>query len=96
MSAVNKRILVISLGVLTLLSIPLIAMQFTNGVNWKWNDFLVAGVLLFGAAFLINLTARKIRQSKYRVPIIVSIALGLILVWAEMAVGFFGSPIAGN
>jgi hypothetical protein len=44
-----------------LLSIPLIAMQFTDEVAWTLFDFVVMGMLLSGTGSLIVLASRKIR-----------------------------------
>ena len=81
---------------LAILLLPLIAMQFTNEVNWKLNDFIVAGLLLLGLGLILELVLRKIKKSDYKVAVIVVLILGFLLVWAELAVGVFGSPLAGN
>lgn len=46
----NKRLLIV-LVTATLLLIPLIAMQFTEEVNWNFAYFIVAGALLMGGWF---------------------------------------------
>ena len=92
----NKRSLRIVLTVLLILSIPLIAMQFTNEVNWNLMDFVVAAVLLLGTGFSLDFVVRKINRAKYRVPLFLAIVLTLVLVWAELAVGIFGTPFAGS
>jgi predicted Na+-dependent transporter len=43
-----------------LLLLPLIAMQFTNEVNWDETDFVVFGAMLFGACGVYELAARMI------------------------------------
>lgn len=91
-----KRLSIIGGGVAGILLIPFIAMQFTQEVNWSPIDFLIAGVLLFAVGMLIGVTVRKIKESRYRILLIASIILLFILLWAEMAVGIFGSPIAGS
>ena len=42
---------------LTLL-LPLVAMQFTNEVNWSDTDFIVAGALIGGTGLTVELAAR--------------------------------------
>lgn len=79
-----------------LLLIPLIAMQFTNEVVWTAFDFLVAGILLFGTGLAIEFALRKISNPKNRLIAVGAILVVLFLVWAEVAVGIFGSPIAGS
>lgn len=79
-----------------LLLLPLIAMQFSNEVDWTAFDFLVAGILLFGTGLAIEFALRKTSNAKTRLFAIGAILLVLFLLWAEMAVGIFGSPIAGS
>ena len=81
---------------LVLLAIPLVAMQFTNEIQWKLSDFVLMGILLFGTAFLCEMVLRKVKTTKNRLIICAGILLGLVLLWMEMAVGIFGSPIAGS
>lgn len=79
-----------------LLSIPFFAMQFTDEVRWNWFDFLIGGILLFSTAFGIDFTLRKVKSTKNRILLVIGILLVLFLIWAELAVGIFGSPIAGS
>ena len=79
-----------------LLLIPLIAMQFTNEVNWSLSDFIVAGVLLLGTGLILDLVIRKTKNIKFRIAISIAVLIILLLVWAELAVGIFGTPISGN
>jgi len=81
---------------LVILSIPLTAMQFTKEVNWTVSDFLVMGILLFATVFTINFVLKKFKTLKSRLILIVGIVVLLALVWAELAVGIFGSPFAGS
>jgi hypothetical protein len=92
----NKRLLFILLIVAFLLFIPLIAMQLTNEVNWTLFDFIVAGVLLLGTGLIFDLVIRKTKNIKYRIAISVALLIILLLVWAELAVGIFGTPISGS
>lgn len=92
----NKRLAGIVAFVAMLLLVPLVAMQFTNDVNWDGFDFLVAAFLLLGTGLLIELVLRKVKTSINRLLVSAAILLMLFLVWAELAVGIFGSPIAGS
>lgn len=96
MTANNNRLTLIFSAAGLLLLLPLIAMQFTNEVNWSLFDFIVAGVLLFGTGSLIEFSLRKIKTKKQRIWVIAGILLVLFLVWVELAVGIFGTPFAGN
>jgi len=95
MTQQQRSILLYSIP-LAILSIPLIAMQFTKEVNWTFSDFLIMGILLFGTIFSIDLVLKKFKTLKSRLIIISVILVVLILIWAELAVGIFGSPIAGS
>ncbi len=92
----NKRVLIIITSVTVLLLIPLIAMQFSDEVKWSVFDFVVAGVLLLSAAFSIEFVLRKINKKETRIVLLIIILLALILVWLELAVGIFGTPLAGS
>lgn len=92
----NKRVLGILLAVALLLMIPLIAMQFTNEMKWKLPDFLIMGTLLLGTGFLCEFVMRKVKKIQHRFYIIEAVLLALFLIWAELAVGIFGTPFAGS
>jgi len=92
----NKRLLGIILAVALLLLIPLIAMQFTNEVNWSLFDFILMGVLLLGTGLICELVMRKAKNITYRVLLIAVILGAFFLIWAELAVGVFGTPFAGS
>ena len=94
--ALNKRHFIIFLVTLSILLIPFIAMQFSNEFNWGLLDFIVAGVLLLGAGFIVDFVIRKVPKINYRITIIVTLLILLFLIWAELAVGIFGTPFSGN
>ena len=73
-----------------------LAMQFTNEVNWDLRDFVVMGVLLLGTGLMCELVLRKVKQTQHRVAICAALVVALFLVWAELAVGIFGTPFAGS
>ena len=92
----NKRLIGIITTVFVLLSIPLVAMEFTTEVNWKISDFIMMGILLLGTGLLCELVLRKIQKPQHKVLLCGFLMLVLFLVWAELAVGVFGSPFAGS
>ncbi len=92
----NKRLISILVVIVGLLLIPLFAMQFTDEVNWSATDFLIMGILLVGAGLLCELVMRKVTQTKHRILMLVVIIGLFLLVWAELAVGIFGTPFAGS
>ncbi|HYF02773.1 MAG TPA: hypothetical protein VEC36_05310 [Patescibacteria group bacterium] len=92
----NKRLKGILLMVGFLLSIPLIAMQFTTEVNWNLADFVVMGILLLATGLMIEFVLRKVPKTGYRIAICGAILFAFFLIWAELAVGVFGTPFAGS
>ena len=92
----NKRLKGIVFGLVLLLLIPLIAMLFTDEVSWTASDFVVAGILLLGTGLLVELVIRKVRNKNYQIAAIAVLLAVLFNVWAELAVGIFGTPFAGN
>jgi hypothetical protein len=74
-----------------ILLLPLVAMQFTEEVQWTAFDFVVASVLLFGAGMTYVLVSGMGSSAAYRVATGVAVASGLFLVWVNLAVGLIGS-----
>ncbi|SFH02177.1 hypothetical protein [Pontibacter chinhatensis] len=96
MITLNKRLSRILLTVAVLLSIPLFGTLFSVGFNWGLFDFILAGGLLLGTGLLCELVLRKVRRPDYRIALIVLVLAALLLIWAEIAVGIFESPLAGS
>jgi len=92
----NKRLKIILTAVAILLFIPFIAMQFTDEVSWTIFDFVVMGVLLLSTGLLCELTIRKVTRIKHRIVLCIVILAAFLIIWAELAVGIFGTPIAGS
>lgn len=92
----NTSVVIIVLTVALLLLIPFIAMQFTDEVNWTLFDFIVAGLLLLGTGLMCELVMRKVANINVRIAICVALLAMLLLVWAELAVGIFGTPHSGT
>ncbi|MEM7102864.1 MAG: hypothetical protein AAF502_07040 [Bacteroidota bacterium] len=91
----KKAISVVSMVGFILL-IPLIATLLSDQVNWNVGDFAIAALLLLTLAFGGDLVYRKVNQSKYKIIIWMVLLIVFILVWAELAVGIFGTPFAGS
>ena len=87
----NKSIIRVAVVTAALLLLPLVAMQFTEEVNWQLGDFVVAGGLLFGAGFTYELVASKGATTAYRAAVGVAVAAGLLLLWMNLAVGLIGN-----
>ena len=74
-----------------LLCIPLIAMQFSEEVVWTLSDFIIMGMLLFGAGALYQLVSRKSSGMMYKSATGLAVLTGLLLIWANLAVGIIGT-----
>lgn len=96
MTTQNKRLSGILFTVAFLLCIPLVAMQFTNEVEWTLSDFIIMGGLLLGTGLLAEFILRRVKQTNFRIGIIAVVLIAFFLIWAELAVGIFGTPFAGS
>jgi hypothetical protein len=87
----SKSISLVALATGLLLLIPLTAKLVMADMLWTVGDFVAAGILLFGAGLTFVLIARLGGNSMYRLATGVAVAAGLLLVWAQLAVGLVGS-----
>jgi hypothetical protein len=71
-------------------------MQLTNEVNWLFFDFIIMGGMLTITGLLIGIILKKVNNSKNRLILIVTVVMMLFLIWAELAVGLFGTIFAGD
>ena len=81
---------------LFLLLIPLIAITITDVINWSVFDFIIMGFLLIFLSIGINFVSNRIKNLKNRILYIGILVLIFMLIWAELAVGLFETPFAGN
>ena len=91
-----KRIVILLAVVAAVLLVPLVAMQFSDEVRWTLSDFAVAGLLLLATGGSIEIVLRKIKNVSYRKIAIALILLAFVLIWIELAVGIFGTPVSGS
>lgn len=92
----NKRLICIVITIALLLCLPLIAMQLTEDVTWTLFDFIVAGALLLATGLMCELVLRKVKKIAYRIAICSVILAALLIIWAELAVGMFGTQLGGT
>ena len=92
----KNQVLTVLVIVSTLLTIPLIAMQFTTEVQWELLYFVIAAAILISVGMFIAFVMNQPVLQKYRWFIISAVVLVFVLLWMELAVGLFGSPIAGS
>src|SRR5688500_1870060 len=74
-----------------ILLLPVIAMQFTDEIDWDVTDFAVIGFMLFGACGAYELAARTTGNVAYHAAVGVTVATAFILIWINLAVGVIGS-----
>lgn len=91
MTTRTTHIIGIALFTALVLLIPLIAMQFTNEVNWSAADFVIAGAILFGTGLAFELVARKAGTTAYKAAFGMGLAAGFFIIWLSGAVGIIGN-----
>lgn len=81
-----------------LILLVLLVMTLLRPDDWDWNltDFIIIGSLLFGTGLIYELIANKIKDRHYRIIIGLVIAIFVLLIWADLAVGIFGFPWSGS
>lgn len=87
----NKGLLGVLLVPALILLVPLVAMQFTDEVNWSLADFAVAWVLLAGAGLTYKLATGGADNLFYRAGAALALGVALLLIWINLAVGLIGS-----
>jgi hypothetical protein len=83
------RLLAWSVALLLLLA-PLVAMRFTEEVQWTIGDFLVFGALLATAGLLLEGLFRLSTDRVWRLAAALAVLAGFGLLWAQGAVGLVG------
>lgn len=80
---------------LVLLLVPFILTNNLESFNWSSEDFIIAGLLIFSCLSVVNYIKVKFSNQNKIIAIILMIIF-FVLIWAELAVGVFGSPFAGS
>jgi hypothetical protein len=78
-------------GAVALILTPLVAMQFTNEVNWDETDFLFAAIIFGIVGGLIELAMRVSSSWYYRLGAMFAVLAGFMVVWSNLAVGMIGN-----
>jgi H+/Cl- antiporter ClcA len=88
---VSQNLDIFSIIGLTLLawSVPFVSMIFTGEMLWDEIDFIVSGLLVGGAGVIYVVLTRLLKDFKHKWLIGVVIALIVVLLWIELAVGLF-------
>lgn len=95
--SLSQSVMWVALATAIMLFIPLLAMQFTNEVNWSVSDFVIMGILIFTTGFSYMLLIRSSFNIIHRAAVALAIGSTFLLIWANLAVGLIGSgPNAAN
>jgi hypothetical protein len=89
----------VALATACILLLPLVAMLFTDEVDWSLADFVFAGALLGGTGLVLELAARKPRNVAYRAAAVAIGVAAIVFGEADDAPGlvlFGGLLIAGT
>ncbi len=92
----SRSIVIIVLATASILVVPLVAMFLTDRVVWSVFDFVVFAAILIAAGLVVDLGLKSVRHHAHRAVFGVAVAAVFFLVWAELAVGVFGTPVAGS
>jgi hypothetical protein len=93
----NRTQWIIFIGIILFLCIPFIEQLDGNAsFNWGLLDFVLAFLILITLGFGIEFFVRTIQSHRLKWLAILGIVLFIVLLWAELAVGIFNSPIAGD
>lgn len=101
-----KSVIRVALVTGLILLLPYLAMQYnwqvpdpgsseSGGVNWTLADFIVMGTLLMGTGLIYELGVKQVSGTR-RAVLAITLIIAFLLIWAELAVGLFGSPFAGS
>jgi len=77
-------------GAGVLLLAPLVAMQFTEEVDWSPGDFVFAALLMGSVGLGLELAVRRNRKLAYRLGVAIALGLGFLTIWINGAVGVIG------
>lgn len=82
-----------SLFLLFVFAMNVIDRDKAPGEGWRWGplDYVVMGALLFGAGLAWQVATRRMASRAHRALVGSAIALGVVAIWAELAVGAVGT-----
>jgi hypothetical protein len=74
-----------------LLLLPLVAMQFTDEVNWTVGDFVFATLLILSVGLPLELAVSRTDSLAYRAAVGLVLVVWFLTLWLNGAVGIIGS-----
>jgi hypothetical protein len=90
------RFLFILLAAWSLLLIPYLGSFLNKEIQWSMVDYIIAGSLLTVVAMGIEFVLRKTTSILKKILLLLLWLLLIGVLWVELGVGIFDSPIAGN
>ena len=79
-----------------LLSIILLFNIISDEFDWDIFDFIVLIIMMIFTAALFEIVSRIIKTKKNQKILFILITIIFLLIWAELGVGIFDSPFAGD
>jgi hypothetical protein len=92
----SKYVACIGIGIVAILAMPLVAMLFTEEVQWTLFDFVIAGALLLVAGLTYGFAASRARNPRYKIAIGIAVTAVFLIVWAQLAVGIIPGVPGGT
>ena len=92
----KKKFLIRLVTAWSILLLPLVGGQLSTEIQWDLADYLVAAVLLTAAVIGVELILIFNLSKRQQMVLLIVFFLSFLLLWAELAVGIFGSPLAGS
>lgn len=83
-------------SLLALLTLPALAMQMTNEVNWTAGDFIFAAILLGLVGTVVELALRFARPGAPRIGYLIAGFTAFFTFWSNAAVGIIGDEDSVN
>jgi hypothetical protein len=80
---------------LLVLLFPLLGVIFFE-LDWSLFDFLIMASLILSLSVLINLIIFYLSSSRLKLLLVFLLLILFLLIWAELAVGVFGTAFAGS
>lgn len=81
---------------LSILACIFIAFRLFGVSAWSLMDYVVMGLLLWATGIGISAAAHYFPRRRFRLLAITVFIIAFLLIWAELAVGIFGTPLAGT
>ena len=78
-----------------ILLVVFLASLFSDHVTWSIYDFLIGGGLILVFTTIEIILCNKMK-SQHRLFVVLFVLLVFLILWAEMAVGLFDSPLGGS